>query len=116
MSIYATIATLDPDDNPDGPGLPYRYLGSHLLPHEDDPRHGDIQLAEIPSHITRDGRDDQPEDGAPWPWVRLSVDTPDGGVDLVLDIAQARYLAEQLTDWANRAAPQALRPAPEDQP
>ena len=102
MSIYATIATLNPDDHPDGPGRPHEYQGSHILPNTDSPRGGDIQLAEIPSHITRDGRDDQPEDGAPWPWLRLSVDAY-YSADVVLDVAQARYLAEQLSDWADRA-------------
>lgn len=99
MSIYATIVNLGPDAYPDGPERPYRYQGSHHLPYHDDLRDGDIQLAEIPSHITRDGRDDQPEDGAPWPWLRLSVDD----ADVILDPANARYLADQLTDWADRA-------------
>ncbi|MET8978535.1 hypothetical protein ABZX85_23245 [Streptomyces sp. NPDC004539] len=99
MSIYATIATLDPASHPDSPGRPHRYQGSHILPSGDDPREGDVQLAEIPSHITRDGRDDQPEDDAPWPWLRLSIDD----ADVILDPATARYLAEQLTDWADRA-------------
>lgn len=103
MSIYAAIATLD---DPDGPGKPSMYRGSHLLPHDDDPRAGDIQLAEIPSHITRDGRDDQPADGAPWPWLRLSVDSHDGTADVLLDVAQVRYLAEQMTEWADRAGGQ----------
>lgn len=105
MSIYATIASLDPDDHPDGPGRPYHYQGSHLLPHDDDERAGDIQLAEIPSHITRDERDDQPEDMHPWPWLRLSVDTQDSAADVILDVAQARYLAGQLTAWADDADP-----------
>ena len=90
MSIYATIAAL---------GRPYRYQGSHILPTDDDLRDGDVQLAEVPSHITRDGRNDQPEDDNPWPWLRLSVND----ADVILDPAQARYLAEQLADWADRA-------------
>jgi hypothetical protein len=104
VSIYATFTTLDPTDHPTTPGLPYQYLGSHILPTEDGPRDGDVQLAEIPSHITRDGRDDQPEDGRPWPWLRMSVDAYATGAsaDVVLDVAQARYLAGQLTDWADR--------------
>lgn len=91
MSIWATI--FDLEDNP-----PYAYRGSHILPHEDDPRvDADmaVSLAQIPSHITRDGRDDQPEDGAPWPWLRLSV----GMEDQVLDRSQVTELHAALGTW-----------------
>lgn len=88
MSIWCTISDLE--GNP-----PYVYQGSHILPADDDPRDGSVQLAEVPSHITRDGRDDQPEDGVPWPWVRLSVDQ----ADVVLNRGQVRELWESMGAW-----------------
>ena len=60
MSIYASISGIDEDESV---GAPWVYQGSHILPAEDDPRGGSIGLALVPSHITRDGRDDQPADG-----------------------------------------------------
>lgn len=90
MSIYGTIFDLEDDPA-------YRYNGSHVLPHPDSPRDltGIVQLAEIPSHITRDGREDQPEDGAPWPWLRLSV----GHEDVVLHARQVRAMHQVLGAW-----------------
>lgn len=91
MSVWATI--FDLEDNP-----PYRYDGSHVLPHEDGPRvDADlaVSLAQIPSHITRDGRDDQPEDGTPWPWLRLSV----GMEDALLHRPQVAELHAALGGW-----------------
>lgn len=93
MSIWAS--SFDLEDNP-----PYAYQGSHVLPDHDDRRDdGEVlQLAEVPSHITRDGRDDQPEDGAPWPWLRLSLYAE----DLVLNREQAAALHEALGAWLAR--------------
>lgn len=102
MSIYATIPGIDGDE-PCGP--PWIYQGSHILPDEDDPRGGNVGLALIPSHITRDGRDDAPEEGQPWPWLRLSVDRGDDPA-VILSPAQARHLAGQLIAWADEADPQ----------
>lgn len=104
MSIYGSLPGVDPDDEHGGPWV---YLGSHILPADDGPRSGSIGLAEIPSHITRDGRDDQPEDGAPWPWARLSIDIGDDHAVAVINPAQARHLAAQLTVWADSAQPSA---------
>lgn len=102
MSIYASMPGIDQD----APcGEPWLYRGSHVLPTETDPRGGTIDLASIPSHITRDGRDDRPEDGAPWPWLRLSVHAADDDPTVVINPAQARELARQLTDWADDAEP-----------
>jgi hypothetical protein len=98
MSIYASIPGLDADTPP---GPPWVYQGSHILPAEDDPRGGSIGLAMVPSHITRDGRDDQPADGTPWPWLRLSVEQDSGDPAVVINPVQARHLAAQLTDWAD---------------
>ncbi|MFD9721077.1 hypothetical protein [Streptomyces sp. NPDC059076] len=106
MSIYASLPGIN-DEHPTGP--PWIYQGSHILPTTQDPRGGDIDLAVIPSHITRDGRDDQPDDGAPWPWLRFTLDTGSTAATAVLDPAQARDLAAQMTAWADTVHPQAER-------
>jgi hypothetical protein len=83
VSIYASLPGLNAD--------------------EEDTRAGSVGLALIPGHITRDGRDDQPDDSRPWPWLRLSVDTQPDDPAVILNPAQARHLAEQLTAWADQA-------------
>ena len=108
MSVWATIFSLD-DEHPDTcgtrdtppsactcgqPGAPIRYRRSHILPTPDDPRGGYLGLAEIPSHITRDGRADAPEDGVPWPWLRMSTER-----DVVLDEGQVGALRDALSAW-----------------
>jgi hypothetical protein len=96
MSVWVTILHLEDDP-------PYRYQQSHILPSEDGPRDdpgdGLVQLATIPSFITRDGRDDQPEDGAPWPWLRLSVNE----ADTVLHARQVREVRDALIAWLEQA-------------
>lgn len=98
MSIYASL-----------PGIEdaYWYRTSGILPSATDPQTSKVGLAFIPSHITRDGRDDQPEDGAPWPWLRVDVFNGDDweGATAVINPAQARDLARQLTEWADSAEP-----------
>lgn len=88
MSIWATF--FDLEDNP-----PYAYQGSHVLPAEDDPRDEEwaVQLAKIPAHITREGRDDQPEDGRPW--LRLSIHSEDA----LLNRAQVAEAHAALGKW-----------------
>lgn len=102
MSIYASIEGIGDYGDPEHLGQPWVYAGSHVLPREDGPRGGAVGFAVIPSHITRDGRDDQPADGAPWPWLRLHLDVPSGDPCVLLDAAQARFLAAQLAAWADR--------------
>lgn len=94
MSIYASLPGIE--DARD-------YAGSNVLPSEDQRKAASVDLALIPSHITRDGRDDQPEDGAPWPWLRIDVFNGDDweGATAVINPAQARDLARQLTEWAD---------------
>ena len=98
MSIYGSLPGISTDDEH---GPPWLYQGSHLLPTEDDPRGGSVGLAEIPGHITRDHRDNQPDDDRPWPWLRLSIDTQPDDPAVVINPAQARHLAGQLTAWAD---------------
>lgn len=116
MSVYGTFWSAD-EDHPedcgiwvrhehhlemgDGPctcGLrnaPFRYQGSHILPAATDDRGGNVSVAEIPGFVTRDGRDDRPDDAAPWPWLRVSV----GQEDAVLDEAQVQELWDALGGW-----------------
>lgn len=93
MSVWGTIWSADDLEDR---GAPIAYRGSHVLPSEGDPRCGSVDLAEVPPHITRDGRDDGPEDEwTPWPFLRLGV-----GVECaVLDEALARSLYEALGGW-----------------
>ncbi|MDX2846439.1 hypothetical protein PV377_47360 [Streptomyces ipomoeae] len=105
MSIYASIEGIGDHGDPEHLGQPWTYQGSHIPPREDHPRDGVIGLAIIPSHITRDGRDDQPEDGAPWPWLRLHLDVPGDDPTALIDPPQARFLAAQLATWADQADP-----------
>jgi hypothetical protein len=101
MSIYASVECLGDIGDDETVGPPWIYRGSHILPADDDPRGGAVGLAVIPSHITRDGRDDQPEDGRPWPWLRLSIDVPGDDPTVLLNPDQARHLRDQLDRWLN---------------
>jgi hypothetical protein len=76
------------------PDYPFEYRGSHHLPSEADPRGGSVQVAAVPDHITRDGRDDGKE-GDRKPWIRLSLNDE----DVVLNEAQVRKLWQCLGDW-----------------
>jgi hypothetical protein len=105
VSIYASIEGLGDHGDPEHLGQPWAYQGSHVTPREDGPRDGSVGLAVIPSHITADGRDDQPSDGPPRPFLRLNLDVPGDDPTVLLDPAQARFLAAQLTTWADRAEP-----------
>jgi hypothetical protein len=105
MSIYASIEGVGGDSDPEHLGKPWIYRGSHLTPAEDDPRNGVIGLALIPSHITADARDDSPADGPPWPWLRLRLTVDGDDPTVLINPAQARFLAEQLATWADRADP-----------
>lgn len=94
MSIYASLLGIE---------QARAYAGSHILPSDTDPTTAEIGLALIPSHITRDGHDDQPEDSTPWPWLRVSICSEARTTDAVIDPNQARDLAQQLTEWADHA-------------
>lgn len=105
MSIYGSIEGIGDHGDPKHLGAPWLYQGSHILPNEGDPRAGSIGLALIPGHITRDGRDNQPDDRQPWPWLRLHLTVPGDDPAVLLDPPQARHLAEQLNTWADQADP-----------
>lgn len=99
MSIWGTIFEMYGEE---ACGPPYAYQRSHVLPHETDQRGGTVQLAGIPSHITRAGRDDQPEDDAPWPWLRLSVNQ----ADVVLDRGQVQGMYASMGAWLDQTDPE----------
>jgi hypothetical protein len=103
VSIWASFCIMDGDCG--DPPRPIRYQRSHILPSLDDDRAGHFDLALIPGFITRDGRDDGPEDDDQcWPYLRLSagqIDDEDG-VTVVLDACQVAYLRDQLEMWLSR--------------
>lgn len=119
MSIFASLAAPDGDEHLDScarwaktddasweisnrpcdcgqPDAPLVYQGSHVLPDErTDPRSGWVDLALIPSHITRDGRDDKPEDDMPWPYLRFGVN----GETVILTRHHVEQIVRRLSWW-----------------
>lgn len=90
---------------------PIIYQGSHVLPADTDPRGGSVFLCAIPSHITRDGRDDRSEDEGPWPWLRLSVHAHatsygdrNGDATVILTPRQAERMRDTLAEWLSAVA------------
>lgn len=84
---------------------PIVYRGSHILPSAEDKRGGSLSLAEIPGFITRNGRDDGPEDeDRPWPYLRATMRAvnADDCQDVVLDRGQVSSLSAYLVDWLER--------------
>lgn len=82
---------------------PIRYQGSHVLPSAKDERGGIFGIAAIPNHITRDGRDDRPENGKWYPWLRVSLDeAPKSAV--ILTRAQVKELRDSLNHWLQKSS------------
>lgn len=123
MSIFCSWEVPDEDDHVEGcalyvetepgcfdfsgapcdcgqPYAPLVYQGSNVLPSNDDPRGGTVDIASIPSHITREGRDDQPEDGTPYPWLRFGVN--EGTV--ILTPSQVEQIRDALSEWLEAVA------------
>lgn len=73
---------------------PIKYQGSHILPSDRDERGGHFDLGAIPSHITRNGRDDAPE-GRWHSWLRLSVNDE----TIILTSKQVSGLRDALDLW-----------------
>jgi hypothetical protein len=91
------------------PRAPLIYQGSHVLPSADDPKGGYVEIASIPDHITRPGRDDGGE--GPKDWLRLSVGSvPLPGEEpreaesdsLVLTRKQVEIVRDEMTEWLDR--------------
>ena len=77
---------------------PIVYRGSHVLPSGTDQRGGSLGFGEIAGFITRDGRDDGPEDeDQPWPYLRVTMYTED--TDEPQDVVLDGPLIESLTDY-----------------
>lgn len=117
MSIFASLAAPDDDQHEDDcaqwekngdvwdisdrpcdcgqPNAPLVYQGSHVLPSSDDVRGGDVDIALIPSHITRDGRDNRSEDEGPWPYLRFGVN--EGTV--ILERHHVEQIRNELDEW-----------------
>lgn len=76
---------------------PIIYQGSHVLPSDDDPRGGYIDLACIPNHITRDDRPELPE-GALKDWLRFGVN----GATVILTRHNVERVVASLTSWLER--------------
>lgn len=77
---------------------PIEYQGSHILPSGRDKRQGSFGLGAIPPHITRNGRDDAPDDGKLKPWLRVSLDGVKGRT-CILDRKQVEELRDYLSRW-----------------
>lgn len=77
---------------------PLRYQGSHVLPSDDDPRAGCVEVGMIPGFIEREGREliGATEDDHPcWPWLRLSVSEGTA----VLTRTQVQEIRDYLDHW-----------------
>jgi len=82
---------------------PIKYQGSHVLPSNKDERGGDLGFAAIPSHITRNRKDNGAENG--WlPWLRFHLN---GGYQdsLILTRKQVTELRDCLNVWMDKSAP-----------
>lgn len=77
------------------PDTPLVYQGSHIFPGDSDERGGWVDLAMIDGHITRDGRDDAPEGGKPWPYLRFGVNQE----TVVLTRRNVEQVAASLNEW-----------------
>lgn len=100
MSIYGTWLFFDEWSEA---GAPIRYQRSHVLPSDDDPRGGSVDVGAIPGFIGAKGRPPIADEaaGEEWvhPWLRLSVDD----VTAVLDRKQVERLHETLGRWLTAA-------------
>jgi hypothetical protein len=97
------------------PRAPLIYQGSHVLPSDEDPKGGSVEIASIGDHITRDGRDDAKE-GEPKDWLRLGVSNEAsqetnedgspyikaGDATVVLTRPHVEILRDELTAWLER--------------
>lgn len=100
MSIYCSMEGIGDEWDAKRKEKPLRYGGSHLFPKASDPRGGRVDLAFIARHITRDGKDDRPENSPMHPWLRFGVSSEDNesGDTILLTREQVQKLRDQL-DW-----------------
>lgn len=84
---------------------PIQYLGSHVFPTDKDKRVGVFGLAAIPSHITRNGKDNGPECNGWHPWLRISLDIDKNSHGaIVITRKQAEKLRDALSNFIDRKA------------
>ena len=66
-------------------------------------RKGEIGIAAIPDHITRDGSDDKPEKGKWQPWLRVHLSKGShGGDTIILTKKQVEAFRDALNAWLER--------------
>lgn len=101
MSIYCSMEGIDAECGKPSKNRPLQYQGSHVLPRDRDKRAGSVDLAYIPPHITRNGKDTRSEDAPIHPWLRLgvSVDNYACRNTVILTRIQVEKLREQLDWW-----------------
>lgn len=78
---------------------PLKYHHSGRFPDEADRAEAAVDLAMIPSHISKDGKDENLEDGPPHPYLRFGVHDDGGGATVILTEAQVRKVHDQLSWW-----------------
>ena len=99
MSVYITlldISAVGSEEN--GLGAPFMYLGSHVVPTDDSPRGGWVEVASIPAFCG-------PDPGRLVDFLRLDAGATEDGdpmVTKVLNRAQVKALRDTLTRWLNR--------------
>jgi hypothetical protein len=97
MSIYGSWFDLDDWSDLQAPII---YQASHIMPTDDDPRGGSVDVAGIAGFIPRDGRALCDDYGRlVWPWLRLSVNDQ---ATVILDRAQVVGMHEKLGEWLDR--------------
>lgn len=85
-----------------GAGTPYAYYGSHILPCENMPRDGSIDMAVLSEFVRwiRDNPDGpielQPEGYEPW--LRFSVNAE----TVILDKPQVQQMVDRLQEWLDQ--------------
>jgi len=76
---------------------PIEYMGSHVLPKENDRRDGNIGISAIPDHIT-----DENLDFMPWkPFLRVHINS----ATVVITREQTEKLFRALAGWLEDSAP-----------
>src|SRR5437870_3055192 len=102
MSVYADWVAFGEGCDA---GQPWRYQGSHVIPHWDDPCGGFLSVGFVFDYVSRD-LPNRAERG-PYDWVRVTIDDAPGQdsrpITIVIDRGQATLLRDTLTRWLNRA-------------
>lgn len=111
LSIWATWLTFDDEDHKEGClGAdacrcgPIAYRRSHVIPADDDPRAGTVDVAAIGRFVLTDRQGGQERDEdfeRVLPWLRLAVHTS----TTVLDRVQVEQMHHTLGDWLARSRP-----------